>query len=211
MIASILLLSRADIKALRIKDTYSLHRVVYNLFDDIRNETEKKSSIASGILYADKGYINASENKQRKILILSNRLPNQPQHGLLSESKNIPGSFLQYDNYGFEAIINPTKRDNKTGKTVAICGRDAVTQWFIEKAPKSWGFTIKPESMQIQNLSVQQFAKNEHTTVTQGKAIIKGELQVTNREQFIQSFESGIGRGRAFGFGLLQIVPLIDT
>jgi len=208
MIASLLLLSRADIKALSIKDAYSLHRVVYDLFDDIRSETEKKSSIASGILYADKGYINVSENKQRKILILSNRLPNQPLHGLLSEPKKIPENFLQYDNYGFEVIINPTKRDNKTGKTVAICGSEAVTQWFIDRAPKSWGFVVKPKNLQIQNISVQQFIKNDHTTVTQGKAIIKGELQVTDREQFIQSFERGIGRGRAFGFGLLQIVPL---
>ena len=43
MIASALHLSRSDVKALKITDAYSLHRVVYDLFDDIRTETEKKS------------------------------------------------------------------------------------------------------------------------------------------------------------------------
>lgn len=203
MIASLLLLSRADMKALRIKDAYSLHRVVYDLFDDVRNETEKKSSITSGILYADKG----GDQNYRKILILSNRRPRGIEHGEL-QSRLIPEGFLKHENYGFEVIINPTKRDNKTGKTVAICGREAVTQWFIDKAPKSWGFMVKPETLQIQILSVQRFAKNDHTTITQGKAVIKGELQVIDHEHFTQSFERGIGRGRAFGFGLLQIIPL---
>jgi len=31
---------------------------------------------------------------------------------------------------------------------------------------------------------------------------------VENRELFITSFRQGIGRGRAFGFGLLQIAPV---
>ncbi|MCD8476336.1 MAG: type I-E CRISPR-associated protein Cas6/Cse3/CasE [Shewanella fodinae] len=30
-------------------------------------------------------------------------------------------------------------------------------------------------------------------------------------EQFKQSFKNGIGKGRAFGCGLLQIVPMLDN
>ena len=67
MIASALHLSRADVKALGIKDTYSLHIAVYSLFDDIRTEDEKQKSISSGILYADKG----GDIRGRKILMLS--------------------------------------------------------------------------------------------------------------------------------------------
>jgi len=40
---------------------------------------------------------------------------------------------------------------------------------------------------------------------------LKGELYVIDSEQFKQSFRQGIGRGRAFGFGLLQIVPLASV
>lgn len=202
MIASMLHLTRKNIKDLRVTDAYSLHRVVYDLFEDVRSETEKHASVASGILYADKG----GDFNNRKILILSHRNPCIPKHGKI-ESKPIPENFLYYDNYGFEVIANPTKRDKSTGKTVAICGREAVTQWFVDKSPKSWGFSVKPESLQIQNLDVQRFKKGDHT-VTQGRAVLKGELSVIDPERFIQSFKLGIGRGRAFGFGLLQIVPL---
>ena len=206
MIASMLYLTRADIKALKIKDVYSLHRVIYSLFEDVRSDHEKHASQTSGILYADKG----GDYKNRKILILSNRLPGTPVHGEI-KTKTVPESFLQYDHYGFEVIMNPTKRDKNTGKTVAICGREAITKWFISKAPKSWGFTVNPENLQIQSMSVQCFEKGGHA-VTQGKAIFKGELTVLDRELFIKkSFEQGIGRGRAFGFGLLQIIPLSVT
>jgi CRISPR system Cascade subunit CasE len=37
---------------------------------------------------------------------------------------------------------------------------------------------------------------------------LTGELEIVDRSLFIKSFQQGIGRGRAFGFGLLQIAPL---
>ena len=39
---------------------------------------------------------------------------------------------------------------------------------------------------------------------------LSGHLRVTDREKFIQTFFRGFGRGRAFGCGLLQIVPIVD-
>ena len=55
LIASVLHLDRAAIKALRVTDLYSLHRVVYSLYPDVRSETDKADSASSGILYADLG------------------------------------------------------------------------------------------------------------------------------------------------------------
>jgi CRISPR system Cascade subunit CasE len=202
MIASVLRLTRSDIKALRVTDAYSLHRVVYNLFDDVRSDSEKQASIPSGILYVDKG----GDWDSRRILMLSNRSPNIPVHGSV-ESKPIPESFLHHNLYRFEVTINPTKRDKSTGKIIAIRERELVRQWFIDKASKSWGFTVNERSLQVEKIDVKTFDKKGHT-VTQGSAILIGILNVSDRDLFIQSFQKGIGRGRAFGFGLLQIVPL---
>ncbi len=208
--AGVLRLSRSDVKALKITDAYSLHRVVYDLFDDVRSEQQKQASIPSGILYADKG----GDFNSRLILMLANRPPNlAPEFGKV-ESKTISEHFLQHNRYAFEVTVNPGKRDKQTGKIVAVRGRDAITGWFIERAEKSWGFNVNPDNLpieklnlQIDKLAVQTFKKGGQT-VTHGSATLKGELQVTDREQFSQSFRQGIGRGRAFGFGLLQIVPL---
>lgn len=202
VIASKLVLVRSDIQALAIKDDYSIHRVVYSLFDDTRSDEEKNSSVPSGILYVDKG---GSWNS-REILILSNRPPKVPSHGKVV-SKQIPDTFLQYDHYGFEISINPTKRDSATKKIIPITGKEQLIEWFTDKALKTWGFIVEPKNTQIVNSSVKIFEKKGHR-VTQHCVSIIGKLTVKDRGQFIQSFQKGIGRGRAFGCGLLQITPL---
>lgn len=203
MYAGILRLSRSNVKALKITDAYSLHRVVYDLFDDVRSEQQKQASIPSGILYADKG----GDFNRRLILMLANRPPNPaPEFGEV-ESKTISEHFLQHNRYAFEVTINPGKRDKRTSKIVAVRGREAITSWFIERAEKSWGFNVNDNNLGIEKMAVQSFKKDDQA-VTHGNATLKGELYVTNRAQFVQSFRQGIGRGRAFGFGLLQIVPI---
>ncbi len=209
MIASALHLSLADVKALKIIDTYSLHVAIYSLFDDIRSPEDKQKSIPSGILYADKG----GDFDGRKILMLSNRQPKIPEHGELS-IKKIADSFLDYENYRFEVIVNPTKRDNKTRKLLAIkkltddeeSTRQKIAKWFIDKAPQ-WGFTVSPEHLEVREVEVKRFKKGGHE-VTQAQAKVLGRLTVTDKAMFVQSFQHGIGRGRAFGCGLLQIVPM---
>ncbi len=201
--ASVLRLSRADMNTLKIKDPYALHKVVYGLFEDIRSDSEKQASTPSGIVYADKG----GDFNTRQILMLSNRKPHQtPQFGEV-QTKPIHSGFLAHNRYAFEVTLNPGKRDNQTGKIVPIRGREAIEQWFLVRAPESWGFSVNPGNLQTEKISVQVFEK-ARKNITHGSATFKGELTVIDRARFIQSFTQGIGRGRAFGFGLLQIVPL---
>lgn len=200
--ASILRLSRNDIKAQRITDPYSLHRVVYDLFPDTRSAAEKETSLPSGILYADKG----GDYKQRLILILSDRRPRADLEFGQIESKEVPPWFLENSRYGFEVVLNPTRRNNQSGKIVPLRNSLDIKAWFIERAPISWGFGVQPESLEVSAIGVQKFTKKGQD-VTLGSATLKGELNVLDRDRFIQSFSQGIGRGRAFGFGLLQIIP----
>ncbi|SFP41569.1 CRISPR-associated protein, Cse3 family [Nitrosomonas cryotolerans] len=201
--ASVLRLSRTDIKTLKVKDAYALHKVVYGLFEDVRSDVEKRTSIPSGIIYADKG----GDFNTRKILLLSNRRPHQtPQFGEV-QSKPIYSGFLTHAHYAFQITVNPSKRDNKTGKVVPIRGRECIEEWFKEHALKSWGFSVNPDSLQTERISVQTFEKSGKR-VTHGSAVLKGQLTVIDHGHFMRSFTQGIGRGRAFGFGLLQIIPL---
>ena len=47
LFASRLSLQRSEIQALRMHDPYSVHRVVYSLFEDVRTEKEKQQSVPS--------------------------------------------------------------------------------------------------------------------------------------------------------------------
>ena len=202
--ASVLRLSRADMKILDIKDAYALHKVVYGLFEDVRSDAQKQASVPSGIAYVDKG----GDFNTRQILMLSDRRPHQtPQFGIV-ETKPIYADFLTHGRYAFDITINPTKRDKHTGKVVAIKGREDIASWFKARSFASWGFSVNPENLQIGEISVQRFDEKAGKTVTHGSATLKGELAVIDRARFIQCFIQGIGRGRAFGFGLMQIIPL---
>ena len=201
--ASVLRLSRDDMNILGVKDAYALHKVIYGLFEDIRSDAEKQADTPSGIVFADKG----GDFKTRQVLMLSSRKPHQtPQFGEV-QTRIVHLDFLAHARYAFEVTLNPGKRDKETGKVVPIRGRDPIEQWFKERALKSWGFRVNPENLQTGQISVQTFKKSGKT-VTHASATLKGELTVIDRERFILSFTQGIGRGRAFGFGLLQIVPL---
>lgn len=205
--ASVLRLTRKDARVLNIQDAYSLHKIVYRLFDDIRNDAEKRGSHPSGILFADKGYVLTHEGRVRQVLMLSTRLPNNTLSAGQIETRPIPEDFLTFDEYAFTVTINPGKRDHESGKVKPVKGREAIAVWFTERCQKSWGFSVNTDSLSVENLFVQQFEKAGHS-VTHGGAVLKGALTVTDPALFEKSFTQGIGRGRAFGFGLLQVVPL---
>lgn len=209
LIASVLHLDRQAVRALRINDAYGLHKAVYSLFPDVRSAEEKRASKSSGFLYADQG----GDYKSRKILLLSDRDPLAQidnQYGEV-QSKVVSADFLQHDSYRFKAVVNPTRRDSASRKLVPVKGRDAIAEWFIERAQTSWGFSVVPSQLQIDSTNVLSFKGKAQRQITLAQAQVQGVLQVTDRQQFIQSFSRGIGRGRAFGCGLLQIVPFVET
>jgi CRISPR system Cascade subunit CasE len=205
MFASVLNLDRKSVNILKIKDPYSVHRVVYSLFDDVRTSAQKTAGQPSGIIYADQG----GTFYGRQILILSDRIPSSCVEGEYGsvDSKRIGESFLEFDTYRFKVIMNPCTRDNKTRKLIPFKTREAITEWFINKSDKNWGFTPDNRHLQVDKIEVLQFKGKNHHPITVARSALQGVLQVTNKEKFIIAFQQGVGRGRAFGCGLLQIVP----
>lgn len=208
MIASVLHLDRKAIKALRITDPYSLHRVIYSLYEDVRSSEEKRAGKASGILFADQG----GDFSSRRILLLADRAPANCIDGQYGEvqSKIISEGFLDHAQYRFNVIVNPTRRDNVSRKLLPVKGREAIAQWFCQRAEK-WGFKVSEQHLQVDRVEVLQFNEKQQNPVTLAQAHLQGQLIVTDPEQFRNSFSRGIGRGRTFGCGLLQIAPLLDN
>ncbi len=209
LIASVLHLDRQASKALRITDPYSLHRVVYSLYEDVRSAEEKNASQTSRILYADQG----GDFQSRRILLLADRMPVERvegQHGQV-QSKPIAESFLDHDRYRFKVIVNPTRRDSASRKLLPVKGREAIAAWFCERAVHSWGFRVSREHLQVDRVDVLRFKDKQQHPVTLAQAHVQGQLEVTDRARFHNSFARGIGRARTFGCGLLQVIPLHDN
>ena len=209
MIASVLQLDRKAIKALRITDPYSLHRVVYSLFTDIRGEQGKSQVQSSGHLYADQG----GDFSVRRVLILSDRPPADKVDGQFGEvrSRPIPEGFLGHGHYRFKVVINPTRRDHATRKLIPIRGREAIVEWFCQRAEESWGFSPSRTHLDVSRVEVLKFTDKQQNPVTLCQAHIQGLLTVTDQLRLQRGFEHGIGRGRAFGCGLIQLVPALES
>lgn len=194
-------LGKDDLRKLKVRDGYSIHRIVYDLFP----LSEKGED--SRILYADKG----PGRRWREILILANRKPNQPEYGELW-TKALPASYLASPTYRFDVTVNPVIRNPETKKIEPVRNPGEIARWFLKKAP-AFGFAIEPQSLEVQNIHVDKFEKSisgksgEKKFVTLEKARLTGILSVTDKECFIKSVYGGIGRGKAFGCGLLQIAP----
>lgn len=193
------LLNAADRLALRWTDSYSLHRIVYDLFEDVRGNDRQRGS---GILFADKGVRQGVS----QVIILSDRLPRTPQRGVL-ETHPLPDSFLQMPAYQFEVIVNPVWRDNRSGRIMPVRGREAIAAWFCEHAPR-WGFDVHAPSLQVTDVQVDRFSKGTGMA-TIARATLTGRLRVRERTAFVQAVCEGIGKARAFGCGLLQVVPCL--
>jgi CRISPR system Cascade subunit CasE len=209
MTAAVLQLDRAAVQALRITDPYSLHRVVYGLFPDVRDAAAKQGSTPSGILYVDKG----GDARGRKIILLADRPPLADALGSLGTLtvRPVPTGFLDHQQYRFEVVINPTRRENASRKLVPLRQPEQIADWFCQTAARSWGFAPQAEDLSVEAIEVLRFCDKNKNPVTLARAQVRGSLTVTDTDHFHHSFQRGIGRGRAFGCGLLQIIPIVDT
>lgn len=187
MIASRFRMGTEDCIRYRVFDSYSVHKLVYSLFP---------AKEGRDFLFLDKGM----KNGEREILIISNREPESPGFGELS-SKSIPEKLFDYESYRFNVKMNPTKRIG--GKITPV--KDDIERWFAKKAI-GWGFDVT--SLQILERSVESFSKGGQTITIQ-MVLFNGTLIVTDRALFRKSFEKGIGREKAFGYGLMQLSPII--
>jgi len=190
MMASILILDTKAIQHYKVYDDYAVHRVVYDLFP----------ATARKFLYYR---YPKPEESGIKVLIISEDQPLVPQYGSI-ESKLIQTSFLEYQKYAFKVRLNPVVREQD--KAHSIRGYEELASWFSLKQ-KQWGFSADPMRLELSSIGVVQI-KGKQGPMTFNECTFSGVLEVVDRSRFIKSFHDGLGRGKGFGFGLLQVQPL---
>ena len=111
-------------------------------------------------------------------------------------------------------LANPTKKlrvDNadgtrkKNGRRVPISAREDLIAWLLRKAD-SGGFMFDPDTVRTISRGRSTFQKSG-TRGTHTAVEFDGELTVIDPTQFRVTVASGLGSAKAFGFGLLVIVP----
>lgn len=92
----------------------------------------------------------------------------------------------------------------KRGKVYAHVTVRQQEEWLLERAKKN-GFALTKASYRVVHREVRRF-QHQRKPVTLGIATFEGILEITDVSLFVRALTQGIGRGKAFGCGLLTIV-----
>ncbi len=172
-----------------------------------------------------------------QVWILGTRKPVCPQwciHAGFSIKKIAP-SFLAHRYYAFDLRANPVKamvqRDangeallgpngkRKRGKRVPLIKQKELHDWLVRKGKirchddetgvdVPGGFRIvEDKPLEISPMVENHFRKKERAGY-HGGVRFRGTLEVTDQKSFIETYKSGIGSAKSFGFGLLLLAPI---
>lgn len=119
-----------------------------------------------------------------------------------------PGSVWQ-----FRLTANPTRSEPKRGENQARgqvrahSTTEYQKQWLLDRAEKH-GFSLQPEGFTVTGDRWLQFAKGGETrrTVSLLSVTYEGVLQVTDAALFCELLTHGLGRGKAYGLGLMTVM-----
>ena len=154
------------------------------------------------------------------LLLLSEEMPDlsgvveQFGTGAAPESRNYdpllaritPGSRWQ-----FRLAANPTKsckdaqKPAARGTVAAHCTTQYQKQWLLDRAAKH-GFAVSEGAFAVTRKQTYHFKKNGTRPVTLLAVTYEGVLQVTDPEAFKALLCEGVGRGKAYGLGLMTII-----
>ncbi len=113
--------------------------------------------------------------------------------------------------YRFRVTLNPVKAihqdEGKRGRVVPEITADQQMK-FLESRAEKLGFELVPDDYLIVEKSWVPMKKQGQKTIKLSKATYEGLLKVTDKTVFYDSLTKGIGKKKAYGFGLMTVIPV---
>jgi CRISPR system Cascade subunit CasE len=113
-----------------------------------------------------------------------------------------------------DVFLHAVESSTATGAATAADHREAVYADWLERQLSAQGASVVRVGMEAFRLSRvirrgagKNSSERQARTVTGPDAVFKGVLQVRDGEAFNRLLRRGIGRHRAFGFGMLLLKP----
>ncbi len=108
----------------------------------------------------------------------------------------------------FRLTANPVKsqkKENCRGKVQAHITADYQKSWLLSHCEK-YGFRLSEDSFDVTQSKWHQFYKSDRNRVSLLAVTFEGTLEVTDPELFRKALCAGIGRGKAYGLGMLTVM-----
>lgn len=113
--------------------------------------------------------------------------------------------------YRFKVTLNPVKSVScgagKRGRVVPEITLERQMH-FLESRAEKLGFELVPNKYQIVERCWDPLAKQGEKTIRLSRATYEGMLKVTDKAAFYHTLTEGIGKKKAYGFGLMTVIPV---
>lgn len=185
-------------------DTYwVLDQSTWSAREQTRNVTIMHKTICT-MLGSDRASAGAlwAMDDARTLIIRAHEMPDvetlRPEYRImmLVASAPVPDAFVIDDTYRFQLTASNVKRDNRTRKIMPVHAED----WLRARAARN-GFRVG--DLDVHTAKIRGGQNNK--TVLLSAAHYTGTLTVTDPAAFGNAMRAGIGRGKAYGCGLLTL------
>jgi CRISPR system Cascade subunit CasE len=85
--------------------------------------------------------------------------------------------------------------------------KDVALEWLDRKAAAS-GFTVSHDDIVFDFPSHMRGTKRDGSKIEFNKVTVFGSLTIADHEQFCQAYLVGIGAGKAYGCGMLELMKM---
>ncbi|MES9903409.1 MAG: type I-E CRISPR-associated protein Cas6/Cse3/CasE [Sedimenticola sp.] len=208
-----------------IFDSYQWHKKLWGCFP---NGSDKKRDFLTRIDPLEGSF---------RLWIQAQRKPERPhwcpEAGFAL--KEITPGFLSHRYYAFDLRANPVKAlvqhdesgealrkpngKRKRGKRVPLVNQDELRAWLSRKGAVRCrdhttgedipgGFQIiEQKPLEISPMIESHFRKKKQKAF-HGGVQFRGALEVIDQQHFAETYQSGIGSAKSFGFGLFLLAPI---
>lgn len=93
----------------------------------------------------------------------------------------------------------------KRGKVSPVYNYEQIK--FLNDRSKKNGFNLNENEFYIINRGHVSLKRAGHREVNLNKAIYEGRLTVVDKNTFIRILTKGLGKKKAYGFGMMTVIP----
>ena len=213
----------------RLQDPdHAMHCLLVEIFGDLAPRSFRfmvPRSSSRGVLY---GYGNADADELRDA---AGTFAEPLQMRIIPSSeiacKPMPSQFQPGKRLGFEARVRPVIRKARGSERAGaemdayqltaesypkgempLTREEVYRQWLSDRLEQSCGAVLEQEQTRLVSFQrVRSFRKRRGRYVEGPDAVLRGVLSVTDPSAFAHLLSRGVGRHRAYGYGMLLLRP----
>jgi CRISPR system Cascade subunit CasE len=200
-------LDLATVTKLGLRDNYDWHQAIWKAFP---GRDGNGRDFLTRLDQRSEGF---------RLLIVSRTEPVRPDWCPVDaeswKTKPIPEAYFTRRRYAFQLCANPTKKVSKeradgsltkNGRREPLRKREEFSAW-IQRKGEQGGFVVNEATLRTFSRGREYFEKQGQSGL-HSAVEFQGVMTVTDPARFHETFTRGIGSAKAFGFGLLVIVPV---